>query len=62
MFVIIFIDDILIYSRSYRINYLRILLHILNDQQFWAKFSKCEFLLRFITFLVHIVLSKGIEV
>ncbi|WMV29806.1 hypothetical protein MTR67_023191, partial [Solanum verrucosum] len=44
MFVIVFIDDILIYSRSENehIDHLRIVLQILKDQQLYAKFSKCE--------------------
>jgi len=64
MFVIVFIDDILIYSRSENehVDHLRIVLQVLKDQQLFAKFSKCEFLLRSIAFLGHIVSSKGIEV
>ncbi|KAH0709250.1 hypothetical protein KY284_010677 [Solanum tuberosum] len=64
LFVIVFIDDILIYSRSENahIDHLRIVLQILKDQQLYAKFSICEFWLRSIAFLGHIVLSKGIEV
>ena len=38
------------------------MLQILKDQQLFAKFSKCEFWQRFVSFLVHIVSSKGIEV
>ncbi|WMV49759.1 hypothetical protein MTR67_043144 [Solanum verrucosum] len=43
MFVIMLIDDILIYSRSEddHVNHLRIVLPILKDQQLFAKFSKC---------------------
>ncbi|WMV41875.1 hypothetical protein MTR67_035260 [Solanum verrucosum] len=64
MFVIVFIDDILIYSRSEddHTNHLRIVLQILKDQQLFAKSSKCEFWLRSVAFLGHIVSSKGIEV
>ncbi|WMV41079.1 hypothetical protein MTR67_034464 [Solanum verrucosum] len=45
MFVIVFIDDILIYSRSENehVDHLRIVLQVLKDQQLFAKFSKCEF-------------------
>jgi len=64
MFVIVFIDDILIYSRSEdeHIDHLRIVLQILKDQKLFAKFSKCEFWLRSVAFLGHIVSSSGIEV
>ena len=45
IFVILFIDDILIYSRSENehIDHLRIVLQVLKDQLLFAKFSKCEF-------------------
>ena len=48
MFVIVFIDDILIYSRSEdeHIDHLRIVLQFLRDQQLLDKFGKCEFWLR----------------
>ncbi|WMV09208.1 hypothetical protein MTR67_002593 [Solanum verrucosum] len=64
MFVIVFIDYILNYSRSEddHINYLRIVLQILKDQQLFSKYSKCEFWLKSVAFLGHIVSSKGIEV
>ncbi|KAH0657090.1 hypothetical protein KY285_031972 [Solanum tuberosum] len=64
MFVIVFIDDIFIYSRSEgeQIGHLRTVLQILKDQQLFAKFSKCEFWIRSVDFFGHIVSSKGIEV
>ncbi|KAH0672821.1 hypothetical protein KY290_025051 [Solanum tuberosum] len=64
MFVILFIDDILIYLRSKdeQIDHLRIVLQILKDQQLFAKFSKCEFWLGSLAVLGHIISSKGIEV
>ncbi|KAH0722292.1 hypothetical protein KY290_004974 [Solanum tuberosum] len=64
MFVIVFIDDILIYSRSENeyMDHLRIVLQVLKDHQVFAKFSKCEFWLRSVPFLGHIVSNKGIEV
>ncbi|WMV46266.1 hypothetical protein MTR67_039651 [Solanum verrucosum] len=64
MFVIVFIDDILIYSRSEdeHIDHLRTVFQILNDQQLFAKFSKCEFWLRSVAFFGHIISSKSIEV
>ncbi|WMV38090.1 hypothetical protein MTR67_031475 [Solanum verrucosum] len=63
MFVIVFIDDILIYSRSENehMNHFRIVLQVHKDHQLYVKFSKCA-LLRSIAFLGHIVSSKGIEV
>ncbi|WMV41713.1 hypothetical protein MTR67_035098 [Solanum verrucosum] len=64
MFVIVFIDDNLIYSRSQNeyVDHLRVVLQVLKDQQLFAKFSKCEFLLRSVAFLGHIVSSEGSEV
>ncbi|KAH0784240.1 hypothetical protein KY290_003838 [Solanum tuberosum] len=64
IFVIVFINDILIYSRSENehVDHLRIVLQVLKDQQLFAKFSKCEFWLRSIAFLGHIMSRKGIEV
>ncbi|KAH0736064.1 hypothetical protein KY285_011771 [Solanum tuberosum] len=64
MFVIVFIDDILVYSSSEdeHANHLRIVLRVLKDQQLFAKFSKCEFWLRSVAFIGHIVSDKGIEV
>ena len=62
-FVIIFIDDILIYSLSKEVHeqHLRIALQILRDQQLYAKFSKCEFLMEKIVFLRHIVSREGVK-
>ena len=64
MFVIVFIDDILIFSSSEndQVDYLRIVLQILKDHQLLAKFSKCEFWLGFEAFLSHIIWSGLIEV
>ncbi|KAH0695863.1 hypothetical protein KY289_013345 [Solanum tuberosum] len=63
-FVIVFIDDILIYSKNENdhIEHLRMVLQVLKDQRLYAKFSKCEFWLRSVAFLDHIVSSEGIEV
>ncbi|KAH0680772.1 hypothetical protein KY284_021857 [Solanum tuberosum] len=62
--VIVFIDDILIYLRSEgdHMKHLRIVLQVLIDHQLYAKFSKCEFWLRSVAFLGHIVSGMGIEV
>ncbi|WMV18711.1 hypothetical protein MTR67_012096, partial [Solanum verrucosum] len=63
MSVIVFVEDILIYSRNKdeRACHLRIVLQVLKDQQLFARFSKCEFWLRTVSFLYHIVSHKGIE-
>ncbi|KAA3477575.1 DNA/RNA polymerases superfamily protein [Gossypium australe] len=63
-FVVVFIDDILIYSRdeSKHAKHLRILLKILRDKKLFTKFSKCEFWLREVGFLGHIVSVEGIRV
>ncbi|WMV18681.1 hypothetical protein MTR67_012066, partial [Solanum verrucosum] len=64
MFLIVFIDDIFIYSKSEddHINHLQIVFQILKERQLFTKFSKCEFWLRFVAFLGQIFSSKGIEV
>ncbi len=63
-FVVVFIDDILVYSRSIEEHdrYLRIVLQTLREKQLYAKLSKCEFWLKEISFLGHIVSAKGIKV
>lgn len=63
MFVIVFINDILIYSPSEdeHVGHLRIVLKILKDQEWYAKFRKCEFWLRFVAFIGHIVSCKSIQ-
>ena len=64
LFVIVFIDDILVYSRSKdeHENHLRAVLQVLRDRELYAKFSKCEFWLDFVAFLGHIVSDAGIAV
>ena len=63
-FVIVFIDDILIYSRTREehVEHLRIALQRLKEKQLYAKFSKCEFWLEDVQFLGHIVSKDGIKV
>ncbi|KAH0636086.1 hypothetical protein KY289_036001 [Solanum tuberosum] len=64
LFVIVFIDDILIYSRNEEehASHLRIVRQTLKDSQLFAKFSKCEFWLQSVAFLGHIMSSEGIQV
>ncbi|XP_027178101.1 uncharacterized protein LOC113777265 [Coffea eugenioides] len=61
-FVVVFIDDILIYSktREEHVKHLEIVLQILREQKLYAKFSKCEFWLDEISFLGHKVSKEGI--
>jgi hypothetical protein len=62
--VVVFIDDILIYSRSREEHevHLRIVLQRLRDHQLFAKFSKCEFWLEKVAFLGHVILGEGLAV
>ncbi|KAJ0914366.1 putative nucleotidyltransferase, Ribonuclease H [Helianthus annuus] len=63
-FVIVFIDDILIYSKTKAEHeqHLRAILELLKKEQLYAKFSKCEFWLREVQFLGHVVNGDGIHV
>ena len=63
-FVIVFIDDILIYSRSQKehAEHLALVLRRLQDKQLYAKFKKCEFWLDKVVFLGHVVSKEGIMV
>ena len=63
-FVVVFVDDILIYSQSeweHEYN-LRIILQLLRDHQLYAKFSKFEFWLTEVRFLGHVVSAPGVSV
>jgi hypothetical protein len=63
-FVVVFIDDILIYSKSEaeHVKHLPIVLHRLRDHKLYAKFSKCEFWLDSVKFLGHTISMDGISV
>jgi len=63
-FVIVFIDDILIYSKSKTDHeqHLCLILELLKKEKLYAKFSKCEFWLGEVQFLGHVVNRKGIHV
>jgi len=64
MFVIVFIDDILIYLKSEddHADHLRIILQVLKDFQLVDKYNKCRFWLRSVVFLDHIVSGEGIHI
>ncbi|GKE82590.1 putative reverse transcriptase domain-containing protein [Tanacetum coccineum] len=63
-FVIVFIDDILIYSKSKQehAEHLKLILELLKKEQLYAKFSKCEFWIPKVQFLGHVIDSQGIHV
>ena len=63
-FVVIFLDDILIYSKSEEdhARHLRLVLQTLKDQKLFAKFSKCEFWLDKVSYLGHIISEEGVRV
>jgi hypothetical protein len=63
-FVVVFIDDILIFSKNEEehAEHLRIVLQRLREHKLYAKFSKCDFWLKEVQFLGHIISDKGISV
>ena len=60
-FVRVFIDDILVYSKNEE-EHLHLVLEKLREHQLYAKFSKCEFWLKEVGFLGHVISGEGIVV
>ena len=63
-FMVVFIDDILVYSKNEEehAEHLRVVLERLRKHKLYAKFSKCEFWLKKVPFLGHILSEEGISV
>ena len=63
-FVVVFIDDILVFSKNEieHEKHLRLVLQKLREHQLYAKLSKCEFWLKEVYFLGHIISNGGVPV
>jgi hypothetical protein len=62
IFVLVFIDDILVYSRSQEENeeHLKLVLQVLRDHKLYANLSKCDFFQRKVHYLGHVISEKGV--
>ena len=63
-FVVVFIDDVLVYSpdEATHRQHLRLVLEVLHEHKLYAKLSKCEFWLREVHFLGHVISGAGVAV
>jgi hypothetical protein len=63
-FVVVFIDDILIFSKTEEEHekHLRLVLKKLRSNKLYAKFNKCEFWLTEVSFLGHVISAGGVSV
>ena len=61
-FLIVFIDVIYFKNEYDHESHLRLALQVLKEHQLYAKSSKCEFLVRSVAFLGHIISGDGVEV
>jgi hypothetical protein len=63
-FVVVFIDDILIFSKTEEEHkkHLRLVLEKLRSNQLYSKFSNCEFWLTEVAFLGHVISARGVLV
>jgi hypothetical protein len=64
IFVLVFIDDILIYSknREEHEEHLRLVLQVLREHQLYIKFSKCDFFQKQVHYLGHVISKEGVAV